>query len=149
MSSYNGRMADLLLADQARWQARQDAENAPTDTSRAAMDSYECETPLLRGIGMVGTSGANRRYPRPAPRTRAHGAATLPPTPEAAERLASGDVEATVLCYNVNDPENVTVRTVASFRASGDSAKNRAPVVAAPRTVVDTARFDHGHDFND
>ena len=151
MSNYSDRMAQIMIADHERHmsrQAREDALLSHDEESRAGMADWSCERPLLRGIGMVGTSGMNRRYPHATPRTRAHGAAALPPDAEAAERLAAGDVEATVLCYNASDPDNATVRTVASFRGS---RRNRAPVSATPAQVVDTASIGpvHGHNFND
>jgi hypothetical protein len=150
VSDYADRMARTLIADHERFmsrQAREDALLSNDDESRAALADWSCERPLLRGVGMVGTSGTNRRYPHATPRTRAHGAAALPPDAAAAERLAAGDVEATVLCYNASDPDNVTVRTVAEIRGSRESAKNRAPQSKAS-TVVDTARFTVDHDFN-
>ena len=145
---------EIMLADHARYMSRQQREDAllsNSDDSRASMDSYECETPLLRGIGIAGTSRPAtkhaKRFKPATPRTRAHGAAAMPPDAAAAERLAAGDVESTVLCYNAADPMNFTVRTVADIRSKGKNAKNRAPLAATPRTV-DTARFSTGHDFN-
>lgn len=140
----------IMLADHERYQtrqAREDAILAHDSESRAGLAEWSCERPLLRGIGMVGTSGANRRYPRQAPRARAHGAAAMPRTADEAELLASGQVEDTVLCYNVNDPSNVTVRTVREIRSNGRDTKNRAPVTSTPAQVADTARFSTGHDF--
>lgn len=134
--------ADILLSDFARWSERQQAENAPTDTSRAALADWTCERPLLRGIGMVGTSGTNRRYPKPPKRERAHGAAAMPPDADSAERLASGDIEATVLVTHADGTS--VVRTVASFRKTG----KRTKVTQAAAATPDTARFTHGHDFN-
>ena len=144
MSDYNDRMAARMIADHRRFmsrQAREDALLSNDDESRAALEDWTCERPLLRGVGMVGTSGTNRRYPHATPRTRTHGAAAMPPTPGAAERLAAGDVEATVLCYHRDSPEDVTVRTVAEIRSGGKqstNSKNRAPL-SRPSTVVDTA----------
>src|ERR1700760_2655282 len=141
MSQHDSHIA-ALLTRQREWQAEQDSLLAATDDSRAAMDSYECERPILRGIGMVGTSGTNRSYPRQAPRARAHGAAAMPPNAEAAELLAAGHVEATVLCIDADG--NETVRTVAEIRGS---RKNRARVSNGPAQEIDTARFGTGHDF--
>lgn len=145
------QLADIMLADQLRWQARIDAENAPLAESRAALEDWTCERPLLRGIGMVGTGGTNRRYPHTAPRTRTVGVAAPAPDVASVNRLAAGDVEPTVLCYNINDPSNVTVRTVSDIRANGKSAKNRAPVAATARTVEAAAAHVQPtlrHDYN-
>jgi hypothetical protein len=137
-----------MVGDHMRRMSRQQREDAilsHDSESRAGLADWSMERPLLRGVGMVGTSGTNRRYPHAKPRSRAHGAAAMPPTPEAAELLASGNVESTVLCIAQDGTE--TIRTVAEIRSRGKNPKNRAPVAATARTV-DTARVNHHHDFN-
>lgn len=153
MSDYDRRMDALLLADQhRRWtrQQREDALLSNDSESRAAIEDWHLETPLLRGTGLIPQNPARTKTPNRQPRSRAHGAAAMPQNADQAARLAAGDVEPTVLCYNLNSPDNVEIRTVASFRGSRDSAKNRAPVTVA--RTVDTARDSvqpsMRHDYN-
>jgi hypothetical protein len=125
---------EILLADHARYMSRQQREDALLSndpTSRAALEDWTCERPLLKGLGSVTPP---RKYPNREPRTRVHGAAAMPRNAEDAENLAAGNIEATVLCYNANDPSNVTVRTVAEIRGRRESRKNRA-TVSNVRTV--------------
>lgn len=109
------QLTDILLADQARWQARQDEENAPLAESRAAMDTYECETPILRGIGMVMPP---RSYPNRQPRTRVTG--------DSLEAFAYSLVEVT---YADGTSE---IREQRDFRANRESRATQSQ----PRTEV-------------
>lgn len=129
----------IMVADHERYRSRQAIEDAILSNdseSRAALPDWSCERPLIKGLGSVTPP---RKYPNRAPRSRTHGAAAMPRTPSEHEQLASGDLEPTVLCYNVNDPENVTVRTVREIRS-----KDRAPSTPTPAQAVElpeTARI--------
>lgn len=136
----------IMLADHQRYQTRQAREDmvlAHDSTSRAALEDWTCERPLLRGIGSVTPP---RKYPNRQPRARAHGAAAMPRTAEQAELLASGQVEDTVLCIAPDGTE--TIRSVREIRSNGRTTKNRA-AVSTPAQQADTARFSTGHDFNE
>lgn len=83
--SYEKRMTQLELEDGLRYIARlRDEDNAlGLDVPTAA--------------GRVVTSGYPGVWAASKPRLRCHGAAAMPPTPEAAEDLANGLIPATVL----------------------------------------------------
>lgn len=132
MSNYSQRMADLLLADQTRWQARQDAENAPSETSRAALEDYSCERPLLRGMGMILPP---RKYPHAMPRTRIIGVAAPAPDADAIARLAACDVNATVRVIHT-DGSNTILPASHFHRTRATSVTSRTVETETPHRTT-------------
>lgn len=138
MSDYESRMRERLIADHARFMSRQEREDAllrPTDDSRASLPSYHGETPLLRGIGMIPQSDTRRKTPRRAPRTRVVGVAAFSTDPEHIARLASGDVNPTMLVTRDG------ISTVVEVTRRGTASRKNRTVVVPAAPTVDTARF--------
>jgi hypothetical protein len=136
------QQTDILLADFARWQEREAASNAPTETSRASIADYHGETPLLRGIGMIPASDTRRKTPRREPRVTTRGVAAFSTDPEHIARLAAGDVNPTVRVIRADGSD--TIVPASHFHAER-SHKTTRTVQAAK--IADTARFDTHHDF--
>jgi hypothetical protein len=136
MSSYDERMADILLADYERWLKRQRAESNDPE-SRAALDDWSCETPLLKGLGMVIPP---RKYPNRQPRTRTVGVAApaLLGDSDAIHRLASCDVNPTVRVIHSDGSEEIL--PTSTFKRNRKSRLSvRKPATVEPPTHRTTA----------
>ena len=119
MSDYDGRMGQLAYEDALRFLARRKAE----DASLGILEAKAAKAPKV-------TYDA-RTYPgkwrASKVRDRCHGAAAMPPTPEAAERLANGYVAPTVLVTS-NGIERVA--DLSEFRP--ERGESRRPSYEAP-----------------
>ena len=67
MALTKSQMADVILADHARWIARVAAENT-FEGSRASIAHADEDRDYLRGIGLIPQNESKRKTPRRAPR---------------------------------------------------------------------------------
>lgn len=135
-TTYSERMSQLELEDALRFLSRRKQEDAALglDVPVASRDHV--------AAGYPGKFAASK------PRLRCHGAAAMPPTPEAAQDLANGLIPPTVLWTpRRGAPEQVTdLSTFTSNRKQGKQAQRSAP--AAPETTAAHVQPALRHDYS-
>jgi hypothetical protein len=120
MSDYDGRMGALAYEDALRFLARRKQEDL----------ALGLDVPTAAHKRIYSARDYPGLWAASKPRTRCHGAAAMPPTPEAAEDLANGLIPATVL-WTPRDGEAERVEDLATFtsrRQANTRTMHEAPV---------------------